>query len=180
MKRFERELSADCRRCAGFCCISLGFERGPAFSFDKPADVACRHLGEDGRCGVYAAREALGLAGCARYDCHGAGQRLTREFALGSSWRRDAALVRRVSELFRTLATVHALLLLLREAARLPLEREKVREHALLVALLEPERERSSDEWLAFDDAGAERSVHAFLRSLRATHASSRRTLLVV
>ncbi|HWO09818.1 MAG TPA: hypothetical protein VNN80_10075 [Polyangiaceae bacterium] len=32
-------LAADCGSCMGLCCVSLAFERGPAFTFSKPADV---------------------------------------------------------------------------------------------------------------------------------------------
>jgi hypothetical protein len=161
----QRELSADCERCDGLCCVSLPFDRGEWFSFDKPADVPCHHLLGNGRCAVHAARAELGLSGCVRYDCCGAGQRVTRELE-GSSWRTDPTLIRRACELFRTLATVHELLLLLREAARLLLTTAERRERERLVLLLEPPTERSPEDWRNFDTTTADKAVHEFLRAL--------------
>jgi len=87
MQRVERELAGNCANCEGLCCVSLSFERGPAFSFEKAADVPCRHLLASDRCAVHAGRAAYGLAGCAGYECYGAGQRVARELFAGCSWR---------------------------------------------------------------------------------------------
>jgi hypothetical protein len=71
----------DCGRCAGLCCVLLGFDRGPAFGFDKPAGEACRHLSTDHRCAIHDRLDASGFSGCAHYDCRGAGQIVTAMFA---------------------------------------------------------------------------------------------------
>jgi hypothetical protein len=177
MRRAMRELSADCARCEGLCCVSLPFERGRCFSFDKPADVPCRHLLANDRCEVHAARRARGLGGCANYDCYGAGQRVTHELFGGRSWRADAQLARRICAAFRTLATVHELLLLLREASRLPLDQVQTLELGRLVEWLEPPEGRGAAAWLAFDAEHARATVRGFLRGLRDTPAAPRRFL---
>jgi hypothetical protein len=82
----EAMLHADCANCIGLCCVLLAFDQGPLFGCDKSAGVACRYLDSADRCAIHAEREARGFAGCARYDCLGAGQAVTAMFA-GRSWR---------------------------------------------------------------------------------------------
>ena len=105
------DLVADCGRCAALCCVWTAFDASAAFAFDKPAGVACRHLGRDHRCAVHGELAARGLGGCAAYDCHGAGPRATRLFA--------AALLAPAQryEVFLVLRDAHELLWLLAGAA---------------------------------------------------------------
>lgn len=70
------DLVADCDRCAALCCVWLGFDAGPAFGFSKPAGTPCAHL-RGTRCGIHVSLVRRGFAGCAAFDCYGAGQRAT-------------------------------------------------------------------------------------------------------
>jgi hypothetical protein len=109
-------LRADCARCAALCCVALAFDRS---SLD-----GC------GRCRIHAAKAQAGFAGCAGYDCAGAGQRVTQEVFNGRSWREHPELLAPMLRAFAVLRRVHELRLLLREAAKLPLtsaERETLR-----------------------------------------------------
>ncbi len=81
------ELSPDCPRCSGLCCIALAFDAGPAFAHNKPAHVACAHLSRADRCRIHPALHAQGYGGCAAYSCHGAGQYVTQTLFGGRSWR---------------------------------------------------------------------------------------------
>lgn len=101
-------LRADCTRCTGLCCVALAFDRGPLFAEDKPAGAACRHLGAGERCTVHARRAALGYAGCAAYDCHGAGQAATQLFS-PLSWRDSPAAARAMFGAFGMLREIHQL-----------------------------------------------------------------------
>lgn len=74
------DLVADCDHCDALCCTHLAFDASPAFAFSKPAGVPCPHLRAN-RCSIHARLAARGFAGCAAYDCHGAGQRATALFA---------------------------------------------------------------------------------------------------
>ena len=107
------DLVADCASCAAICCTALAFDASEEFAFAKPAGAACGHLRRDGRCAIHAELAGRGFTGCAVYDCHGAGPRVTRAFAGvgGADRQRDAA--------FLSLRVVHELLWLLTEAARL-------------------------------------------------------------
>ena len=74
------ELVADCDHCDALCCTHLAFDASPAFAFSKPAGVPCPNLHAN-RCSIHARLATRGFAGCAAYDCHGAGQRATALFA---------------------------------------------------------------------------------------------------
>jgi hypothetical protein len=71
------ELTADCTRCVGLCCVVLPFSRSADFAFDKPAGTPCRHLAADSRCGIHDRLRESGMRGCVAYDCFGAGQSVT-------------------------------------------------------------------------------------------------------
>ena len=76
----ETSFRGDCGRCAGLCCVALAFDRGPLFGFDKQAGEVCRHLDATHRCAIHDRLEREGFAGCASYDCLGAGQLATEMF----------------------------------------------------------------------------------------------------
>jgi hypothetical protein len=70
------DLVANCDKCAALCCTYLSFDASPAFAFSKPAGEPCPNLRAN-RCTIHAKLAARGFAGCAAYDCRGAGQRAT-------------------------------------------------------------------------------------------------------
>jgi hypothetical protein len=104
----DASLRGDCSRCAGLCCVALAFDRGPLFAFDKAAGEACRHLTPADRCAVHDRLSGSGLAGCARYDCRGAGQLATALFA-GLSWRDSPAVARQMFAAFARLREIQLL-----------------------------------------------------------------------
>lgn len=110
----------DCGRCAALCCVALAFDRGPLFGFDKPAGEACAHLTPDCRCAIHADRRARGFAGCATFDCRGAGQLATALFN-GLSWRDSDAVRRQMLRAFALLLEIQRLRLVLRRLGRLEL-----------------------------------------------------------
>jgi hypothetical protein len=72
------ELTADCSRCVGLCCVLLPFARSADFAFDKAAGEPCRHLAGDHRCRIHDRLREEGMRGCVAYDCFGAGQAVTQ------------------------------------------------------------------------------------------------------
>lgn len=164
---------ADCARCEGLCCVSLPFDRSEAFSFDKTADVPCRHLSRSNRCGVHDTLRERGLSGCAAYDCYGAGQRVTREFLRERSWREDPELAARIFEAFRALKRLHELLALLTHPRLRALGAADDERRTRLLAALEPARGHTLESLAVFDLERAEREVGEFLRSLRHAFRSS-------
>lgn len=101
-------LRPDCARCAALCCVAPAFDADQGFGYDKPANEPCRHLQSDNRCGIHPALVAQGFAGCASFDCFGAGQRATALFE--GNWRTSPQTARRLFETYSRLRTLHELL----------------------------------------------------------------------
>ncbi len=113
----RRELTADCSRCVGLCCVVPGFVASADFAVDKPAGTPCRHLRADARCGIHDDLRGRGFPGCVVFDCFGAGQQLTQVTLAGHDPRADPA----TATLFPVLRQVGELRWHLAEAlARLP------------------------------------------------------------
>lgn len=83
------ERLADCSRCQGLCCVAPAFDADQGFGHDKPAHQACHHLDAEFRCRIHDRLDAEGYAGCAAYDCHGAGPQLLARCG-SPSWREQA------------------------------------------------------------------------------------------
>ena len=163
----EAMLRADCARCAGLCCVALAFDRSELFAFDKAAGVACEHLTARDKCRIHAKRDQHGLAGCAAYDCGGAGQRVTQELFAGRSWREDPALARDMFDAFRSMRQVHELLQLLNTAGRLALTPEQAQRRDELKRALQPAQGWSPHVLAAFERGSVPAEVQLFLLSLQ-------------
>ncbi|MCV2489151.1 pentapeptide repeat-containing protein [Geodermatophilus sp. YIM 151500] len=115
----RRELTADCDRCAALCCVVPAFARSADFAVNKPAGTPCRNLTPELRCGIHAELRGRGFAGCAVFDCFGAGQHVTQVTYGGHDWRAspDAAAM---PEVFRVVRQLHELLRHVGEALARP------------------------------------------------------------
>ncbi|MEJ2035882.1 MAG: hypothetical protein P8X69_07340 [Maritimibacter sp.] len=147
------DLTSDCSACAAMCCMALAFDEGEDFAFGKPAGLPCPNLDAEFGCQHYGHLEAEGFAGCVRYECQGAGQRVTQEIFAGQNWRDDPSLARPMITAFAALRQIHDALELLVAAARLdlPLSLEVARDELL--------------EAYAPDDGWTEESLAAFIAS---------------
>jgi len=163
----DARMRADCARCVALCCVSLAFDRSELFAFDKPAGLPCPHLLSNHRCGIHADLERRGLAGCARYDCFGAGQRVTEELFGGRSWREDPALAVPMFDAFRAMRLVHELLLLLETAGNIPMTPEQARKRGELQHVLQPRGGWSQGALADFELSSTPSDVQAFLVTLR-------------
>jgi len=128
------ELRADCGRCLGLCCVAQVFAASADFAFDKPAGVACRHLGPDTRCGIHDRLRQEGMPGCVAFDCFGAGQHVTQVTMAGTDWRESPGTAERVFGVFAVMRQLHELAWYLVEALALPAARPA---HAELRAALD-------------------------------------------
>jgi hypothetical protein len=107
------DLNPDCGSCAALCCVATSFEASEDFALDKPMGQPCPNLRADCRCAIHGELVERGFRGCALFDCHGAGPRVTRAFA----GLRDAEAERQVA--FLHVRELHELLWMLTEAAQL-------------------------------------------------------------
>jgi hypothetical protein len=89
--------------------VAQAFDADQGFGYDKPHGEPCRHLGSDNRCGIHPALVAQGFAGCASFDCFGAGQRVTAMFD-GRDWRTSPEHASRMFETYARLRSLHELL----------------------------------------------------------------------
>lgn len=102
------ELTADCSRCAGLCCVLLPFRAVDGFGADKPGGSPCGHLLADHRCGIHDSLDARGWTGCTAYDCQGAGQHVTQGTYADRSWG-DAEVNRaEMAAVFSVMRVLHS------------------------------------------------------------------------
>ncbi|MEQ1781107.1 MAG: hypothetical protein ABMA14_07100 [Hyphomonadaceae bacterium] len=166
-------LRADCAQCAALCCVALAFDRSALFAIDKAAGEPCQNLSDLDRCTIHADRAAQGFAGCAGYDCLGAGQRVTAMF-IGQSWRDGLRMAAAMFEAFSAMRKVNELMLLLRAAQKMPLEAaHRLRCDALLARL---DTDWTVESLSAFAAADVSHDVMAFLAELRGYAPSLRDT----
>ena len=106
-------LTADCSRCVGLCCVAPAFVASADFAFTKPAGVACRHLAADASCTIHDRLIPSGFPGCVAYDCFGAGQRVV---ALYGGGPRSAPML----SAYETVRQLHELLWYVADALSRP------------------------------------------------------------
>lgn len=163
------ELTADCTQCAALCCVAMAFDKGDMFGCDKAAGEQCLHLDEGHGCSIHVALEDEGFAGCVRYDCLGAGQRVVQEMFDGGSWREGADVGRDMFEAFRLMRLIHGWLELLETAAELPLNVvQEAGLEALYVRLKLPEG-YDLDTLVTLEKSGIGVEIGSYLRSLADT-----------
>ncbi|WP_299925164.1 hypothetical protein [uncultured Pelagimonas sp.] len=161
------DLKADCSRCAALCCMAFEFEPSPDFAISKPAGAGCTHLNAEFGCKIHADRLAKGFAGCLKFDCLGAGQRVSQDVFKGADWRVDPTLGPRMIEAFRILREVHRLYELLDVAGRLPLAADQERQRQDLIARLDPETAWTEPDLLRLDERALHSAVTGFLSALK-------------
>lgn len=89
----EAGFKADCSQCAALCCVAFAFERNESFAIDKAAGEPCPHIGNCGQCVIYGTRFRQGFAGCTKFECFGAGQRVIQNMFDGRSWQAEPELL---------------------------------------------------------------------------------------
>ena len=110
-----------CNNCAAYCCVALAFDEGDMFAYNKDAAEPCKHLGSDHKCNIHGKLSDSGFRGCVRYNCFGAGQRVTNQLFDGRSWRDHPSEAQEMFDSFRVVQKVHEHLLMLKAAKNLDL-----------------------------------------------------------
>lgn len=112
------DLSDDCSRCVGLCCVALAFARSADFGIDKPAGSPCPNLGRDHTCAIHDTLETRGFRGCSAYTCFGAGPRVHLSTFSGRGWRSDPGIARQMFAVFPVVRSLHELAWYLTQAVR--------------------------------------------------------------
>lgn len=158
-------LTPDCGACAALCCVALAFDKGADFAIDKPAGTPCPNLAGHA-CSIHADLADRGFPGCARYDCRGAGQRVTQEVFAGRSWQDDPKRLGPMMAAFRDMRDVQARLELLTAAAALPLATSDAAQRDRLERALWPDT-LDAATLEGFATSALAREIDAFIASLR-------------
>ena len=106
LNKIRNKLVADCSQCDALCCSATEFETP---DYKKEAGVTCKNLNEQSlKCQIYDTRELHGYPFCSKFDCHGAGQAVTKLFRdLELNWQDNKAISRIQYDIF--IATYHYL-----------------------------------------------------------------------
>ncbi|MFD6286287.1 pentapeptide repeat-containing protein [Streptomyces sp. NPDC060205] len=118
------DLTADCARCFGLCCVALPFAASADFAIDKAAGSPCKNLRTDFGCGIHTELRQRGFNGCTVYDCFGAGQKVSQLTFGGEDWRSgDREHSRLMFDVFHAVRQLQELLWYLTQALELPAAR---------------------------------------------------------
>jgi Pentapeptide repeats (8 copies) len=117
--RRRLELRADCTRCFALCCVAPEFSASADFAIDKAAGQPCPNLRADFRCSIHDRLRPRGFAGCATFDCYGAGQQVAQVTFGGRDWHADPTLAGPMFAAFAVMRQLHELLWYLNEALAL-------------------------------------------------------------
>ncbi|KIC19514.1 hypothetical protein RA21_03150 [Leisingera sp. ANG-DT] len=119
--------------------MAYPFEAHEDFGLLKAADTPCPNLAPDFRCSIHSDLAKCGFGGCVAYSCAGAGQRVTQVLFDGETWSDDPDLLSHMTYALRVLRPIHEALLVLQEAAALPLPKDLQERCAGLTRALCPE-----------------------------------------
>lgn len=159
-------LKEDCESCAALCCVAYPFDADEDFGLLKAADTPCPNLGEDFRCTIHKDLKTKGFGGCVAYSCAGAGQRITQELFPDETWRDDPDLIYHMAYALRVIRPIHEALLLLQEAAKLPVPAEALAEGRALMAAMCPIEDTSVHDFEEPEVQDALADVPRYLQSL--------------
>lgn len=160
------DFTPDCSDCVALCCMALAMDEGEDFAIDKPAGLPCPHL--DGHaCSIHNQLKSEGFTGCIRYDCLGAGQRVSQELFPGQSWRDDPELARPMIDAFARMREVQRTLELLDAAGRLDLPPSYEARRQQMIDALAPENGFDLNSFGESTVDSALKDAPAFLATLR-------------
>ncbi len=161
------ELEPDCKSCAAYCCVALAFDHSDMFAYDKPAAEPCRNLNQSHRCKIHQSLDQKGFAGCVRYNCFGAGQRVTQELYNGRSWRDHPPDAKEMFDHFHLMQKLHEQLAMLKAARALPLTRPQMSQIERFESNLSPSDSWTINELKNFEATTIFDEMSSFFLSLR-------------
>ncbi|MBO1751834.1 pentapeptide repeat-containing protein [Actinotalea sp. BY-33] len=149
--RTRLDLVADCSRCLALCCVALPFERSAEFGLTKAGGTPCPNLDDGLGCSIHARLRPAGFAGCATYDCLGAGQHLTQVTFTGRDWRTDPTTAGPMFAALPVMTQLHEMLWYLTEVLDLAAARPVHAEVRSAVAHVEHLTDLGAEELLTVD-----------------------------
>ncbi len=128
-----KELSIDCQKCSGLCCVALYYSKTDGFPEDKPANVPCKHLEPHFKCAIHSQLFEKNLKGCLIYECFGAGQKVTQMYTGIGNWSTSPTLRKEIYEVFLTIRELHQMCWYLIQGLNMNTSSEVNKEITLLI-----------------------------------------------
>ena len=104
------DLQSDCENCLGLCCIAPPFAQSDEFAYSKAEGEPCRNLDANNRCTIHDDLKDQGFTGCIKFECFGAGQKVTHHHFKGQSWRQDHLTAKRLFHVFFIVKALHRMI----------------------------------------------------------------------
>lgn len=145
-----KELSIDCEKCCGLCCVALYFAKTEGFPADKEAGKPCQNLMQDFKCVIHSKLSETKMKGCLAFDCFGAGQKVTQDIYQGEDWRLKPQMSEQMFQVFIKVWQLHQMLWYLIEAYSITEEELRIKIDALIKENQQI-TQLSPDEILYFD-----------------------------
>ena len=127
------ELSIDCEKCSGLCCVALYCAKSDGFPSNKPAGKPCEYLLNDFRCAIHAELKERKMKGCLAYDCFGAGQKATQLYPQNVNWLTHPKQANEIFNAFHILFQQYQYLWYLLEAMKVVEDECTIREIERLI-----------------------------------------------
>jgi len=114
--KVRENLRSNCSNCFGLCCVALPYAKSADFAFDKDGGTPCRHLQSNYSCSIHENLITTGFKGCVRYECFGAGQRVSQMIYGGNDWRHNKTRAKEMFNVFPIVQQLHEMLWYLSKA----------------------------------------------------------------
>ena len=95
-----KELSIDCEKCSGLCCVALYCSKIDGFPENKSADTPCKHLESNFKCNIHTQLLKKNMKGCLIYECFGAGQKVTQLYKSVGNWSSNPGQRKEIYQIF--------------------------------------------------------------------------------
>ena len=155
-----------CENCVAYCCVALAFDKSGMFAYEKQAAEPCKHLDGQHACSIHNNLKEKGFRGCIRYNCFGAGQRVTNEIFGGRSWREHPDEAAEMFETYQAMHKVHEFLAMLKEVRKLKLDETQIGQIETFERELCPTRAWTARDLIAFSTCGTFEEIRHFFKGL--------------
>lgn len=160
-------LEPDCANCAAYCCVALAFDQSDMFGFDKQAAEPCRNLSQNHECTIHNKLNESGFAGCVRYNCFGAGQRVYTELFNCRSWRDYPQQALLMFDSYRQMHKLHEYLAMLHAAQKLELRADQRQQVDVFIEMLTPDQSWSPPALQRLSQSTIFDEISRFFRGLK-------------
>lgn len=155
----EQKYQSDCDNCLALCCVAPPFAQSDEFAFSKGEGEPCSNMNSEYSCSIHEVLIEKGFSGCVKFECFGAGQKVTNHHFKGRSWRDSHLTAKEIFHVFFIVKSLHQFLVTLMQA------QENGRDVNDLITDLEKKSDCDESELLTLDLGEIERQIKSCLES---------------